>query len=225
MDRIRINKTSRKRYDSILFKTILSTHRSMITGSLGVSFRFPQLFLSQHRLQQTESGGSETSMSQFPNISLFIRGGCILSSTQFGGSRGSEFSRSSKNYINPWDFVSLGVESSQAEVPWVNESATPKEWLHPRVSRYVYGLPPQGWLHAWRVDSLLFGRTCLHTVRIATKGWKGVSLTETLCKTITAVSNKLKLKYLHISGIRSTLPSSLNAHCYLRWLLNVDNYY
>jgi len=31
--------------------TVDSTHRSMMTGSLGVSFLLPQLFLSQHRLE------------------------------------------------------------------------------------------------------------------------------------------------------------------------------
>lgn len=59
----------------------------------------------------------------------------------------------SKNYPNPWDSASSGVESRQPKVPWVNESATPGEWLHPRASRYVYGLPPQGWLLlAWTLD-------------------------------------------------------------------------
>lgn len=69
-----------------------------------------------------------------------------------GSSRGGgqkETCARSKNYPNPWDLAaSSGVESRQPKVPWVNESATPGEWLHPRASRYVYGLPPQGWLLA-----------------------------------------------------------------------------
>lgn len=70
-----------------------------------------------------------------------------------GPVEGSETCARSKNYPNPWDLAaSSGVESRQPKVPWVNESATPGEWLHPRASRYVYGLPPQGWLLAWTPD-------------------------------------------------------------------------
>ena len=72
----------------------------------------------------------------------------------------------SKNYPNPWDSVSSGVESSQTKVPWVNESATPPLPSPPRENdcapvclvTFMVGHRKGGCLHEEQ-DTLLFDRT------------------------------------------------------------------
>lgn len=62
------------------------------------------------------------------------------------------------------------MENTRAEVPWVNESATPGERLHPRVFRYVCSSPPQGWMLTWRADTSLDMHTDLHVIKLRSQG-------------------------------------------------------
>lgn len=116
----------------------------MMTGSLGVSFLLPQLFLSQHRLQIKNAFHLVMHAPAAYKIYFYKEEFCETK---------SEVANSSKKCWDPWDSGSrwrrLVVVRARSPMGH-NESATPGERLHPRMPRYVYAML-QGCLSAQRV--------------------------------------------------------------------------
>lgn len=63
-------KLLKKPTEAIVLRSVIlrSSYLSMITGSDGVSFRFPQLFLSQHRLKYIKKKKELTHMGENPKM-------------------------------------------------------------------------------------------------------------------------------------------------------------